>query len=90
MTATMATIFPDSIRRHFVAVRALLVLTVILGVAYPLAVTGVAQAAFHHNANGSQVKLHGHTVGSGLLAQSFTDSHGAPLPQWFQPAAVGR
>ncbi|MFI5677692.1 potassium-transporting ATPase subunit C [Streptomyces cellulosae] len=49
--------------------RALLVLTLITGVIYPLAVTGVAQALFHHTANGSQVRADGGVVGSSLIGQ---------------------
>ncbi|MGW6688602.1 potassium-transporting ATPase subunit KdpC [Streptomyces sp. NPDC054961] len=65
--------------------RALLVLTVLCGVLYPLAVTGVAQAAFGHRANGSEVKdENGRVVGSSLIGQSYGDDL-----RWFQgrPAA---
>ncbi len=61
------------------ALRILLVMTVLVGIAYPLAVTGVAQGLFAHRANGSLVKRDGKVVGSTLLAQSFTG------PQWFHP-----
>jgi K+-transporting ATPase ATPase C chain len=46
---------------------------------------GVAQVAFHHQANGSLVSFNGHVVGSSLLCQEFTDAKGNPLPQYFQP-----
>jgi K+-transporting ATPase ATPase C chain len=49
--------------------RALLVLTLLTGVIYPLAVTGVAQALFRHAANGSQVRADGRGVGSSLIGQ---------------------
>lgn len=49
--------------------RALLVLTLVTGVIYPLVVTGVAQAAFHNKANGSEVKADGKVVGSSLIGQ---------------------
>ncbi len=49
--------------------RALLVLTLITGVIYPLAVTGVAQALFRHTANGSQVRADARVVGSSLIGQ---------------------
>lgn len=67
------------------AVRALLVFTVLLGLVYPLALTGVAQAVFHGNANGSLVRYDGRVVGSDLIGQQFSDTKGNPLPQWFQP-----
>ncbi|GAA3873780.1 potassium-transporting ATPase subunit C [Streptomyces lacrimifluminis] len=49
--------------------RALLVLTVLTGVIYPLAVTGVAQAVFPGTANGSEIKSEGKVVGSSLIGQ---------------------
>jgi len=75
----------NALRQHLVALRALLVLTVIVGALYPLAITGVAQAVFHQQANGSMVKLNGSVVGSSLIGQNFTDSKGNPLPKYFQP-----
>ncbi|MET9412732.1 potassium-transporting ATPase subunit KdpC [Streptomyces klenkii] len=77
--------------------RALLVLTVVCGVIYPLVVTGIAQAAFHGKANGSEVKVDGRSVGSERLGQSYTldkkDKDGNPLPdpKFFQsrPSAAG-
>ncbi|MFB7632745.1 potassium-transporting ATPase subunit KdpC [Streptomyces sp. NPDC056149] len=70
--------------------RALLVLTVVCGVIYPLVVTGVAQAAFNNKANGSEVTSHGKVVGSSLLGQRYdkgTDKKGNPIPDlhYFQP-----
>ncbi|KOG08004.1 potassium-transporting ATPase subunit C [Streptomyces viridochromogenes] len=49
--------------------RALLVLTLLTGVVYPLAVTGVAQALFTNKANGSEIKADGKVVGSSLIGQ---------------------
>ncbi|HEY5031265.1 MAG TPA: potassium-transporting ATPase subunit KdpC [Actinomycetes bacterium] len=74
-----------SLRQYAAAVRVLLVLTVLLGIVYPLAVTGVGQLLFRAQANGSLVSSGGHVVGSGLIGQNFTDAKGNPLPQWFQP-----
>jgi K+-transporting ATPase ATPase C chain len=51
------------------ALRALLVLTVLTGVIYPLAVTGVAQAVFPNKANGSEITADGRVVGSSLIGQ---------------------
>ena len=76
---------PPFLRQHVAALRALLVFTVITGIAYPLVVFGIAQVAFHHQANGSLVSYHGRTVGSSLLCQEFTGAKGNPLPQYFQP-----
>jgi potassium-transporting ATPase KdpC subunit len=76
---------PGWLRQHIVALRGLLVFTVICGIAYPVVMWGVAQVAFHNQANGSLVSFHGRTVGSSLLCQEFTDAKGNPLPQYFQP-----
>jgi K+-transporting ATPase ATPase C chain len=65
------------------ALRMLLVMTVLVGIAYPLAVTGVAQGLFPHRANGSLVERDGTVVGSSLLAQSFTGA------RWFHPRPSG-
>ncbi len=54
------------------AVRALLVLTVICGIAYPLLITGVAQGMFREKADGSLIERDGVVVGSRLLGQEFT------------------
>jgi K+-transporting ATPase ATPase C chain len=76
---------PNIVRQHIAALRGLLVFTVITGIAYPLVMFGVAQLAFHHQANGSLVKVNGKVVGSSLLCQEFVDAKGNPLPQYFQP-----
>lgn len=76
---------PNLVRQHLAALRALLVITVACGLAYPVVMFGVAQAAFHHQANGSLVSYHGRVVGSSLLCQEFTGAKGSPLPQYFQP-----
>jgi K+-transporting ATPase ATPase C chain len=66
------------------AVRAVLVFTVVLGIGYPVVVTGVAQVIAPGRADGSLVEVGGEVVGSSLLGQSFTDADGNPLPQYFQ------
>ena len=80
-----------SLGQYPAAVRMLLALTVLLGLAYPLTVTGIALVAFGQQANGSPVRIDGRQVGSSLLGQSFADQRGDPLPQWFQtrPSAAG-
>src|SRR5262249_43097284 len=56
------------------ALRAVLVFTVLVGLAYPLVVTGLSQLAFHDRADGSLVHRAGQVVGSSLLGQSFTSA----------------
>ncbi|WP_217184821.1 potassium-transporting ATPase subunit C [Streptomyces sp. AC495_CC817] len=61
--------FANTARLLSAALRALLVLTVLTGILYPLAVTGVAQALFPTKANGSEVTYDGKVVGSSLIGQ---------------------
>ena len=61
------------------ALRTLAVITVICGIAYPLAVTGIAQVVFPDAADGSLVTRDGKVVGSALIGQSFEGD------EWFQP-----
>jgi potassium-transporting ATPase KdpC subunit len=60
-------------------------LSIVTGLAYPLAVTGVAQVAFADAANGSLIVRGGQAVGSGLIGQSFAD----PKYFWSRPSATG-
>ncbi|MFI7094305.1 potassium-transporting ATPase subunit KdpC [Streptomyces lydicus] len=85
---------PPVLRQHLAALRMLLVFTVLTGVAYPLLVTGIAQAAFPHQANGSLLTTHGKPVASRLIGQSFAlprknpgdpKEELRPDPRWFQP-----
>jgi K+-transporting ATPase ATPase C chain len=95
----MAYRISPALRQYGAALRTLLLLTVILGLAYPLAMTGFAQVAFGDNANGSLARRGGTTVGSDLIGQAFTrpvlkngqptkDAEGNPVvdadPKYFQ------
>ncbi len=80
------------IRQHWAALRALLVLTVITGIGYPLVIWVVALLpGLHAKAEGSIVTVSGKPVASKLIGQLFTDKDGNPLPQYFQsrPSAAG-
>ncbi|MEU6880978.1 potassium-transporting ATPase subunit C [Streptomyces sp. NPDC046712] len=78
-------------RLLWAGLRALLVLTVVTGVLYPLAVTGLAQVAFDDKANGSEIKADGRVVGSELIGQTYSlpleegQETAAPDLKWFQP-----
>lgn len=77
---------PSWLAQHLAALRALLVLTVLTGVVYPLGVLAIAQIpGLKGNADGSLVKVGDSTVGSALIGQSFTGRDGNPLVQYFQP-----
>lgn len=80
-----------SIRHYWVSIRAIIIATLVLGVAYSLIMTGIGQLILPGRANGSTVSLGGSVVGSSLIGQSYTDAKGNPLPQWFQsrPSAAG-
>lgn len=73
------------LRQLVAGVRAIVVLTVLLGVVYPLLIWGIGQAAFPDRANGSLVTRDGAVVGSALIGQAFEGD------QWFQlrPSASG-
>jgi potassium-transporting ATPase KdpC subunit len=85
--------FPSWLAQHLAALRALLLFTVVLGLAYPLAITAVAQLpGLHSRAHGSLVSGPSDpAVGSRLIGQAFVDQNGAPLVQYFQsrPSAAG-
>jgi K+-transporting ATPase c subunit len=84
--------FSNFVRQHWAALRALLVLTVITGIAYPLFIWAVAQLpGLHDRAEGSIINVNGKPVGSRLIGQLFTDTDGNALPQYFQsrPSAAG-
>jgi K+-transporting ATPase ATPase C chain len=95
----MASRLRGSVGQFGVAIRALVVFTIALGIIYPLAMTGAAQVLFHGNANGSIVQVNGKDVASDLIGQAYTkqavkdgkpevDAAGKPVmvadPLWFQ------
>ncbi|MDF9816974.1 potassium-transporting ATPase subunit C [Streptomyces sp. SPB162] len=81
----------NTVRLFGAGVRALLVLTLVCGVLYPLLITGVAQALFRGKANGSEITSGGKVVGSSLIGQTYhlplANGEQTPAPdlRWFQP-----
>ncbi len=75
----------NDLRQILVSLRAFVVFTVVLCVAYPLVVFGIGQVAFKDKADGSIVKRDGEAVGSSMIAQDFVD------PKYFtpRPSAAG-
>ena len=69
----------------FIGLRLFLALSILTGILYPLAVTGVAQAAFKSQANGSLITKDGKVLGSRLIGQNFDD----PKFFWGRPSATG-
>jgi potassium-transporting ATPase KdpC subunit len=93
-----------SLKRTLIpAVLSMLVLTLALGIVYPLLITGIGQVAFPGNSNGQQVHLDGKLIGSKLIGQQYTDlvykngkvemSDGEPVttpdPRYFQTRPSG-
>ena len=66
------------------AVVLFLIMTLLTGIVYPFAVTGLAQLLFHDQADGSLVMADGHAVGSRIIGQSFSD----PKYFWSRPSAT--
>jgi potassium-transporting ATPase KdpC subunit len=63
---------------------AIVVVTIVFGIAYPLVITGVSNVAWPNKSTGSQIKVNGKVVGSKLLAQPFLKGK-KPDPRYFQP-----
>ncbi|MEU5310859.1 potassium-transporting ATPase subunit C [Streptomyces sp. NPDC021562] len=80
----------NTVRLLGAGLRALLVLTLVTGVIYPLVVTGIAQGLFSDKANGSEIEADGKVVGSSLIGQSYNlplkKGQTTPDPdlKWFQ------
>ncbi|MFI6466531.1 potassium-transporting ATPase subunit C [Streptomyces sp. NPDC050538] len=80
----------NTARLLWAGLRALLVLTLVTGVIYPLVVTGIAQGIFPGKANGSEIKADGKVVGSSLIGQSYNlplkkgQTTADPDLKWFQ------
>ncbi|MFF7547448.1 potassium-transporting ATPase subunit C [Streptomyces canus] len=80
----------NTVRLLWAGLRALLVLTLVTGVIYPLVVTGIAQGLFSDQANGSEIKSDGKVVGSSLIGLSYNlplkKGQETPEPdlKWFQ------
>ncbi|WP_433373913.1 potassium-transporting ATPase subunit C [Actinoplanes sp. CA-142083] len=78
---------PIWLSQHLAALRALLVLTIILGLAYPLAFVAIGKIPGLSDKSGGSLVAHGST----LIGQSFTDADGNPVRKYFQsrPSAAG-
>lgn len=70
--------------QFIIAIKFLLVMTVLTGIIYPVVMTGIAQVGFHSKANGSLIMKDGKAVGSILLGQKFDSS----IYFWSRPSAV--
>lgn len=82
----MNTTTRTAVRTLWVAVRAMAVFTVVCGIGYTALITGIGQLALPWQANGSTVtSSDGEVVGSALIGQSYLDTDGNPLPEYFQP-----
>lgn len=71
-------------KNTLIAIKAFIILSILLGLIYPLAITGIAQVVFSQNANGSLIVDNGQVVGSNLIAQKFDN----PKYIYPRPSAV--
>jgi K+-transporting ATPase ATPase C chain len=81
-----------TLRTAGVAIRAMIIFTIVLGIGYTALITGIGQLAMPAQANGSVVRNDsGEVVGSALIGQLTADADGNPLPEYFQsrPSAAG-
>ena len=74
---------PESVRQLATAVKCVLVLTIVLGIGYPLLVLGVGQLGLQRQAGGSLITTDGRVVASALIGQGFAGD------EWFQPRPSG-
>lgn len=70
---------PETVRQLGTGLRTLVMLTLVLGIGYPLLVLGIGRVAFDHQRTGSLITSNGQVVGSSLIGQQFGGD------QWFQP-----
>jgi K+-transporting ATPase ATPase C chain len=83
---------PSWLAQHLAGLRALLVFTVLVGLAYPLVMVGVGRIpGLSNRADGSLITVADKTVGSRIIGQAFTDKDGNAIPRYFQsrPSAAG-
>jgi len=83
---------PSWLAQHVAALRALLVLTILCGLIYPLTFIAIGRIpGLAHKADGSLITVADKTVGSSLIGQAFTDKDGNPIAKYFQsrPSAAG-